>query len=211
MTYLRLNSNYDNRWFNHISYTVSYQRSEEVREKVKKGDMDLVSERDLVQATGAGVKVDSKISGNWKAVTGVEIYNDGIGSQKIIYRKDGTLELGLRSLYPDGSAYTSAALYTLHSWMWTRWNVFAGLRYNQFWIFVPDPVFGDVTVSPGTLVGNLGIVYKLNLHNQLSFSVNTGFRAPNINDMGSFGIADFRYEVPSCDLKPEHSLNLELA
>ena len=211
LDYIRLNSRYDNRWFDKISYTVSYQRSEEVREKMKTGSSDLTNERDVVQTGGVAVKVNSNITGNWEAVSGIEIYNDWIGSQKTIIREDNDVETGLRGLYPDGSAYTSAAIYTLHSWMWSHWNLFAGLRYNRFWIYVPDPVFGDVRVDPGALVGNLGIVYKFNLHHQFSFSANTGFRAPNINDMSSFGIADFRYEVPSYNLSPERSLNLELA
>ncbi len=211
MVFSRLDSYYDNNWFEHIRYTVSYQRSEEVREKRKTGDMDLSSERDLVNTVGTGIEMDSKITGNWEAVSGIEFYHDLIGSQKTIYHDDGQVESGLRGLYPDGSTYSSAALFTLHSWLWSHWNLFAGLRYNQFWIHVTDSVFGNTQVKPGALVGNFGVVYKLNPNNQLSFSANTGFRAPNINDMASFGIADFRYEVPSYDLKPEQSLNVEIA
>jgi outer membrane receptor for ferrienterochelin and colicin len=39
---------------------------------------------------------------------------------------------------------------------------------------------------------------------------NTGFRAPNIDDMGTLGIVDFRYEIPTISLKPEKSYNAEL-
>jgi outer membrane receptor protein involved in Fe transport len=41
-------------------------------------------------------------------------------------------------------------------------------------------------------------------------SVNSGFRAPNINDVSSFGPFDFGIEVPSPDLEPERTLSVEL-
>jgi outer membrane receptor protein involved in Fe transport len=40
--------------------------------------------------------------------------------------------------------------------------------------------------------------------------VNTGFRAPNIDDLGTLGIVDFRYETPNFDLKPEQSLQYQI-
>ncbi len=39
--------------------------------------------------------------------------------------------------------------------------------------------------------------------------MNTGFRAPNIDDLGTLGIVDFRYEIPNYDLKPEHSFQYQ--
>jgi outer membrane receptor protein involved in Fe transport len=40
-------------------------------------------------------------------------------------------------------------------------------------------------------------------------SLNTGFRAPNIDDLGTLGIVDFRYETPNFDLKPEKSFQYQ--
>jgi outer membrane receptor protein involved in Fe transport len=37
-------------------------------------------------------------------------------------------------------------------------------------------------------------------------SISSGFRAPNLDDLGSLGIVDFRYEQPAYQLKPEYSL-----
>ncbi|NJO70288.1 MAG: TonB-dependent receptor [Bacteroidetes bacterium] len=41
-------------------------------------------------------------------------------------------------------------------------------------------------------------------------SLNTGFRAPNIDDSGTLGVVDFRYETPNFSLKPENSLQYQL-
>jgi hemoglobin/transferrin/lactoferrin receptor protein len=86
----------------------------------------------------------------------------------------------------------------------------AGLRYNFVRLQVQDTLFGNTVISPDAIVGNFGIVYKLNEHHHLTGHINSAFRAPNINDVSSFGVADFRYEVPAYDLKPETSLNKEL-
>jgi outer membrane receptor protein involved in Fe transport len=41
-------------------------------------------------------------------------------------------------------------------------------------------------------------------------SFDSGFRAPNVSDVGSLGPFDFGVEVPSPDLQPERSLTFEL-
>lgn len=56
----------------------------------------------------------------------------------------------------------------------------------------------------------MGLNYTLNKNNYLFGSITSGYRAPNIDDLGSLGIVDFRYELPSYDLKPEKSYNTEL-
>ena len=52
--------------------------------------------------------------------------------------------------------------------------------------------------------------YRVFLNTDITLSVQNAFRAPNINDVSSFGIADFRYEVPNFYLAPEKSFNKEL-
>jgi outer membrane receptor protein involved in Fe transport len=69
---------------------------------------------------------------------------------------------------------------------------------------------GNIAIKPSALVSNFGINYQLNQHGFLFGSITTGYRAPNIDDLGSLGIVDFRYEIPSYDLKPEKSLNTEI-
>jgi outer membrane receptor protein involved in Fe transport len=74
---------------------------------------------------------------------------------------------------------------------------------------VPDETLGDIKLSPSALIGNAGLNYKITPELRFVSSVSSGFRAPNINDVSSFGIADFRYEIPNYELKPEKSVNLD--
>jgi outer membrane receptor protein involved in Fe transport len=85
-----------------------------------------------------------------------------------------------------------------------------GIRYNYFILGLTDEVFGDLTIKPHALVGGVGATYRIWKNTAVTFQIHNAFRAPNINDVSSFGIADFRYEVPNFDLAPEKSLNKEL-
>jgi outer membrane receptor protein involved in Fe transport len=98
----------------------------------------------------------------------------------------------------------------LHTLSLGNFELNGGMRYNHFILGLTDDVFGDLTINPHALVGNLSASYRVFRNTELSLSISNAFRAPNINDVSSFGIADFRYEVPNFNLSPEKSLNKEL-
>lgn len=210
LAYLRFESFYPNKIVSQIQYTVSLQNSLEVREKQKTGSEIFVSEEDDVRTLGANVDIISKISETWNASTGVEYYHDNIGSSANYTNTETGESQDLRGLYPDGSTYDNFAIFSMHSFDLNRWNITAGLRYNFIQLQVEDTTFGNSKITPDALVGHVGAVYKINENHHLSALINSSFRAPNINDVSSFGIADFRFEVPSYDLKPETSLNKEI-
>jgi len=210
LSYLRLESFYKSKIFSHIKYTTSFQRSKEVREKKKTGASEVVHEEDQVNTFGANIDIFSNLSSIWTATSGIEYYRDVIGSTATTFDIENGQQDELRGLYPDGSSYDNFAIFSLHSFKLERWNLNAGLRYNAVRLQLQDSTFGNSTISPDAFVGNIGAVYKINKSHRITMNVNSTFRAPNINDVSSFGIADFRFEVPSYDLKPETSLNKEL-
>lgn len=210
LSYVRLESYYNKKLFSEIRYTLSHQNSFEARDKQKTGSVEFIKEEDEVYTLGANIEVVSNFNADWKASSGIEFYHDRVGSKT----ESENLETGetnqLRGLYPEGSTNDNLAIYSLHNYTLNRWNFSAGLRYNFVRLHLEDTTFGNTTISPDALVGNLGIVYKVNEHHNITANVNSAFRAPNINDVSSFGIADFRYEVPAYELKPETSLNKEI-
>ncbi len=210
LAYLRFESFYKNRLFSEIRYTLSFQNSLEVRQKQKTGSVEFVQEEDDVNTIGANIEVISNINEEWKASTGIEFYHDNVGSKAELTNLETGEYSQLRGLYPDGSTYDNFAIYSLHNYKLNRWNFSAGLRYNFIQLHLEDTTFGNTTITPDALVGNMGVVYKINENHHLTTNINSAFRAPNINDVSSFGIADFRYEVPAYDLKPETSLNKEI-
>jgi hemoglobin/transferrin/lactoferrin receptor protein len=142
--------------------------------------------------------------------TGGEFYHDKVNSSRTDFDLQANSQTDKRGLYPDNSTYWSLAFFNLHKFRFGKYIVDAGLRFNQYNIFVPEETLGDAEISPLALVWKAGISRKIGDFNAVGFNANKAFRAPNIDDMGTLGIVDFRYELPSDDLKPESSINLEL-
>jgi outer membrane receptor protein involved in Fe transport len=101
-------------------------------------------------------------------------------------------------------------LFNIHYLNLGKLSLIAGIRYNFLGIRIKDTTLGNVTLTPSALVTNYGINYQLNKNNFIFGSISTGYRAPNIDDLGTLGIVDFRYEIPSYNLKPEKSKNIEI-
>jgi outer membrane receptor protein involved in Fe transport len=86
----------------------------------------------------------------------------------------------------------------------------AGIRFNTFDIRISDTTLGNVKISPSAWVGNAALMFQVDKNQKLYASFSSGYRAPNVDDMGTLGIVDFRYEIPTADLKPEKSQHAEL-
>jgi hemoglobin/transferrin/lactoferrin receptor protein len=92
-----------------------------------------------------------------------------------------------------------------------------GLRYNQvtldatfdtsFYLFP----FSKADLNTGALTGSAGVAYHPAESWQLNFNLSTGFRAPNIDDVGKiFDSAPGLVVVPNPDLEPEYAYNAEI-
>jgi outer membrane receptor protein involved in Fe transport len=100
--------------------------------------------------------------------------------------------------------------FTVNSFDLGNWIITAGARFNTYLIKVDDEALGLTKLTPSALVGNLALLRKLSGTSNLFASLNTGFRAPNIDDLGTLGIVDFRYETPNLGLKPEKSVQYQI-
>lgn len=211
ISYARLNIQGSRKLFNQIKVITSWQNNTEGRISQKNGNNLLVKEVDRVNTLGVTADIFSSLSSLWSANSGVEFYHDNVGSKR---SEINTLLSGSfvakRGLYPDKSKYGNYSIYSLHHFDLKRWIFDGGLRFNYFRLNISDVTLGNVEISPAAFVFNGAVMYKLNRNNHLYASVSSGFRAPNIDDMGSLGIVDFRYEIPSYDLKPEKSQNYEV-
>jgi len=169
----------------------------------------LRSEYDKVRSVAFSAEAFSSDSNGWSANSGIEVYNDQVSSIRTDENPDSGTALTKRGLYPDGSSMTSFAAFSMHTLDLHDWNFTAGARFNTFINKVYDEAVGNAKLTPSAIIGNLAILRKLNSVSNLFVSLNSGFRAPNIDDLGTLGIVDFRYEIPNYDLKPEHSFQYQ--
>lgn len=210
LAYARLHQDLDNSIFKSAVVTASFQQNEEGRILQKNGSSLERTENDKVRTFGFSAETRTSSGEIWSANSGVEIYNDKVKSSRTDKDLSTNTETSKRGLYPDGATMTSIAAFSMHNLSLQKWDITAGARFNSFINKVTDSDLGTTKLTPSAIVGNLAVQRSLNQSSNIFASINTGFRAPNINDLGSLGIVDFRYETPNFDLQPEHSLQYQV-
>ncbi len=210
LAYLKLDHEIDKSIIKGITATASYQNTRESRNMQKNGSDMVRTETDKVRTFGFSAEALLKTPEVWTGTVGFEIYNDLVNSNRTEKNLTSGVLTEKRGLYPDGSAMTSLAGFTVNTFDLGSWIFTAGARLNTYVIKVDDEVLGESKLTPNALVGNMAVLKKLDDASNLFISLNTGFRAPNIDDLGTLGIVDFRYETPNFDLKPESSFQYQL-
>ena len=210
LNYLKYKYVSNKRWISEIIINASTQRTIEQRSNQKNNSSIFRNEADTVKNIGLTAEIVSKPNKNWTMNSGFDYYKDAIFSEAIETSSDINTQVIKRGLYPNGSIYKNSSLFNIHNLNFNKLNIVAGLRYNFLHIQMNELTLGNIAINPAALVSNYGFNYQLNQHGFLFGSITTGYRAPNIDDLGSLGIVDFRYEIPSYDLRPEKSLNTEI-
>ena len=126
----------------------------------------------------------------------------------------------LDTRYPDGTNhYTTAAGYlSLKKSFSEKITVQAGGRYSYINLFstIEDTSFFHlpftrIELTNGALNGSLGLVYLPSLTWQVNLNASSGFRAPNLDDVGKiFESEPGNVVVPNRNLRPEYIYNLDL-
>jgi hemoglobin/transferrin/lactoferrin receptor protein len=119
--------------------------------------------------------------------------------------------------YPqaDWSSYSAYVAWQFQASQ--KLTLFSGARYNRFGMdakfdtaFYPFP-FTTAEQWNGALTGNFGAVLHPSPSLQLRANLSTGFRSPNVDDMGKvFDSVPGSVTVPNPNLGPEYAYNAEL-
>lgn len=124
------------------------------------------------------------------------------------------------SRYPNGrNIYNSFSLYLGYKFnLSSRFTVSTGARYNFVSLsseiadnsFYNLP-FTSIETANNALTGAAGAVYRPDSRTELTANLSTGFRAPNLDDLGKvFESAPGVLVVPNPDLRPEYLYNIDL-
>jgi hemoglobin/transferrin/lactoferrin receptor protein len=208
--YLKWETSLDNHWVQSIRLTSSFNRTVEGVTSQKENSTSIKENRDMVNTGGFIAEVLSNPLPKWHAQSGIEYYYDYVSSQAIERNTGSNSEIELRGSYADGSTVSNVAIFSNHQVDFKKFQFSTGLRYNTVTVSVKDATFGNQKINPAAWVGNLGMMYKLTPHIRAILSGNTGFRAPNVDDMSKFGAVEATvFEIPSADLAPEKSMTIE--
>ena len=140
----------------------------------------------------------------------LDVYNNTI----VGFTDDFTVQ----SRYPDGgSSYTSLATYVNYRQdISKKVTLNTGARFihtllKAEWIddtFITLPDF-DISLNNSAVTATLGFAYKPSDNWQLNSVVSSGFRSPNIDDVGKIREKSGKVTVPNIDLKPEYAYSFE--
>ncbi len=197
---------------------VAYQNFEESRHDRNLNSANRTNRIEKVDAFSLNLDIIKNINESSNLFYGIEAVLNKVGSS-------GTSENILTgnvipdaSRYPDGSTWNSYGVYlTYKNKLSSQFILQTGARYNFVNInanfdttYYPFP-FTKAKMNTGALTGNAGLVWHPQNDWQINFNLSTGFRAPNIDDLGKvFDSEPGSVVVPNPNLKPEYAYNAEL-
>jgi len=207
-----------NKFYNQLRLTAAMQNYEESRHDRKFGNPKLRNQTETVDAYSVNLDLDKKIGEKANLFYGAEAVFNSIGSVANRININTGVEQPTNTRYPDGSKWQSIGVYaSLKYRLGSDWIMNTGLRYSSYMIeadfdttMFPFP-FVHAENSNGALNGSLGFVYSPQIDWQVYVNLSTGFRAPNIDDVGKvFESEPGSVVVPNIGLKPEYAYNAEI-
>ena len=223
----QLEINPNKKWVDKGTVTVAYQNIEESRNQRKFGSLERSYREENVNVFSVNGDFTVPLAEKRDLGYGFEAaYNDvksnsygktlRIDNNEIVGFDD---DFAVQSRYPDGgSSYFSSAMYLDYRQdISPKSTLNTGLRLtntqlNATWI---DDTFitlsnNDIDLNNTALTATLGYVYKPVKTWQLNAVLSSGFRSPNIDDVGKVREKNGEVTVPNITLKPEHAYSAEV-
>ncbi len=204
--------------YDKLSVVAAYQFFEESRYDREFMVRELRMQKEQVAAYSLNVDLEKKLADKLSLSYGIEaVYNKvhSVATLTNVVKKevDSTV-----TRYPDGSEWVSSGAYVNLKYILNdKLNINAGARYSYYKIkadfdtlFFPFP-YSHTVMSNDALNGSLGCIFTPDKNWQLYLNGATGYRVPNIDDMGKvFESTPGYLVVPNPKLKPEKVYNAEI-
>ncbi len=206
-------------FYNNVKLNLAHQFFEESRHDRDFGKTNRTDQTEKVNVYSANLDFLKSINPKSILYYGVEtLFNKVNSTGEITNVEDGTSE-EFSSRYPDGATWNSYAAYISYEYKpIEKLTVQGGLRYNhissksKFNSRFYDFPFTEAVIETGALTGNIGINFRATNTTELRAGFSTGFRAPNIDDIGKiFESTPGSVVIPNPDLKDEYAYNGEIS
>ncbi|RIV43985.1 TonB-dependent receptor [Flagellimonas pelagia] len=207
-----------NKFYDGVKLTTAYQFFEESRHDRGFQDVELYSTKEKVDAISVNLDFENKKIGNFRLYYGAEYVFNKVHSSGSVKDIETDEVERTASRYPDGATWQTLAGYVNSEYqIKPNFSLLSGIRYSQVWVdaefektFYPFP-FDEADIVTGALTGSLGFSWFPWSDFQVTLNGSTGFRAPNIDDIGKiFDSEPGSVVVPNPDLEPEYAYNGEL-
>ncbi|WP_218079446.1 TonB-dependent receptor [Anthocerotibacter panamensis] len=219
---------FENSWLDALSLKVGYQQVEDnrfqrnfsVRPSFPNFGTGLASantslEGNVSNLFGTVLELKSTASGQ-RFTYGIEAYFDRVNSSRLV-RNDqtGTTVDPNGPRYVDGSTLNQYGIFIQDEIDWSdRFHTNLGLRYSVADLNIPfstvRPLSSGFSRNFQALNGSLGALYRIQPDLNFVLNVGTGFRAPNVNDLGEAGARRASdINIPNNNLGPERVFSVD--
>ncbi len=214
---LKLTNYKSNFMYDLAKFIVAYQTFEESRITRGFGRNNEEHNIENVGAFSVNLDFDKKVN-KLNLGYGLEYVRNDISSKGFSNNILTNQQEPITTRYPDGSDWSSIATYFTGRYDVTeKFLLNFGMRYTQFIINAKfdnqfyDFQFTDANINEGSFSGSIGGVYKFNEKFHSFMNLSSGFRAPNIDDIGKvFDSQIGAVVVPNPNLSSETAYNGEV-
>ena len=214
ITNKKANSVYDS-----YKFIAAYQNYKESRHSRKFQDKNMSKRFEELDIFSTNIDFSKKLNEQTELFYGSEYLYNFLNSSAYKKKISNSTTSTLASRYPDNSTYSSLASYANIKWKLNdRWTINGGLRYSHIWLkselntdFYSFP-FNNLDLNTGALNGSIGATLQTQNNYILKLNATTGFRAPNIDDIGKvFDSEPGKVVVPNKNLKSEYAYNFDFS
>lgn len=211
---------HNNQWYiyDRINLRVGYQNFEESRIDRRFNASRLRTQLEKVDALSANLDFYKSTTGG-KYFYGIEYVLNKVKSNATAVNIKTGADVKVPDRYPQADWESFGAYLNYQRRLSEPLLIQLGARYSRYLLdadfsrlleFYPVN-YQTVNVDKGSVTGNAGIVYTPNEKWLVSINGATGFRAPNVDDMGKmFEFQSGEVIVPNPDLKAEYAYHGEL-
>jgi hemoglobin/transferrin/lactoferrin receptor protein len=207
-------------YYDELIVTGAYQAIQESRNSRALNSTSLKSQVEAVDVYSINADAQKK----WRGHTlryGLEYVFNKVDSKANLTNILSKTSTPTDTRYPDGGStmHWMAIYLTDQLKLGEKWYLNGGVRLNQVTLkssfnnmeFFPFP-YTSAEQNAMAFTGNLGMVWLPVQTTKLSVLASTGFRAPNVDDIGKvFDSQPGLVVVPNPDLKSEYSRNVEFS
>jgi len=207
------------RMISDLKLTLAWQRFEESRHSRKFDNSWFKNQYEEVDMFTANIDIEKTLDEKNSFYYGFEgVYND-VSSTAL--KRDFITgdEEATGTRYPDGqNHYNTYAAYLNYEHIFAQeLTLFTGLRYSYVRLrsTIADTSlyhfpFDEIKLNMGALNGSAGISWRPLDVWQVRVNLSSGFRAPNLDDVGKvFDSSPGNVVVPNPDLKPEYAYSID--
>ena len=216
-------------WLESGTITAAYQNIQESRIQRKFGSLNRSYREESVNIFSLNGDFSVSLTKDKKRALsyGFEFAHNDVASNsygKTLHISNGKIkgfsnDFKVQSRYPDGgSNYMSAAVYFDYRQDINRKSTLnSGIRFtntnlNATWVdetFIVLPN-NDINTNNAAVTATIGYVFRANKTWQLNSVISSGFRSPNIDDVGRIREKRGNVTLPNIHVKPEFAYNAEI-